>query len=130
MIRVFLDANVLFSAAWRLKNGITQLWELKTLHLMSSHYALAEAERNLLRKRPEAMSRFNDLVRSLEVSSAYTMLDEGQDLPLKDQPILAAAIGSHCSVLLTGDMADFGHLIGTSVQGVHIITVATFLKDM
>jgi hypothetical protein len=45
--RVFLDANVLFSAAYRDGAGLVRLWELPGAELLSSGYAAEEARRNL-----------------------------------------------------------------------------------
>lgn len=54
MTRVFLDANVLFSAAWRTGCGLTRLWHIESNRLVTSPYAANEAERNLARKRSDA----------------------------------------------------------------------------
>ena len=40
---VFLDANVLFSAAYRSEAGLQRLWDLKGVELVSSMYAVEEA---------------------------------------------------------------------------------------
>lgn len=130
MTRVFLDANVLFSAAWRTASGLTRLWEIASLHLVTSPYAADEAERNLARKRPDAVARLTTLLRGVEITSALVTLDDGHGLPPKDVPILAAAVASHCEVLLTGDIADFGHLIGRTLQGVRILTVSQLLSEI
>jgi predicted nucleic acid-binding protein len=128
--RVFLDANVLFSAAWRADSGLTRLWEIASLHLVTSPYAADEAERNLARKRPDGMARLTALLDRVEISTALVSLDDGHGLPPKDAPILAAAIGSRCEVLLTGDIADFGHLIGRTLQGVRILTASMLLAEI
>ena len=39
MDRVFLDANVLFSAAYRQDSSLLRLWELKDVELVTSAYA-------------------------------------------------------------------------------------------
>ncbi len=130
MTRVFLDANVLFSAAWRSASGLTRVWEIASLHLVSSPYAADEAQRNLARKRPEAVARLTALVHAVEITSALVQLDKGHGLPPKDVPILAAAVASHCEVLLTGDIADFGHLIGRTLQGIRILTVSQLLSEI
>jgi uncharacterized protein len=57
-------------------------------------------------------------------------LDKGHGLPPKDEPILAAAVASHCAVLLTGDIADFGHIIGRTWQGVRILTASMLLAEI
>ena len=47
MDRLFLDANVLFSAAYRPGSGLFSLWKLRGAVLCSSQYALEEARANL-----------------------------------------------------------------------------------
>jgi predicted nucleic acid-binding protein len=128
--RVFLDENVLFSAAWRADSGLRRLWEIASLRLVTSPYAADEAERNLARKRPDALARLEALVHRVEVTSALVALDDGHGLPPKDVPILAAAVASRCQVLLTGDIADFGHVIGRALQGVRILTASLLLAEV
>ena len=48
MDRLFLDANVLFSAAYRSEAGLLRLWQLKDAVLCTSHYASEEARINLM----------------------------------------------------------------------------------
>ena len=45
--RLFLDANVLFSAAYRPAAGIARLWAFKKVELTTSAYAAEEARVNL-----------------------------------------------------------------------------------
>lgn len=45
--RLFLDANVLFSAAYREDAGVAFLWSLDDVVLSTSSYAIEEAERSL-----------------------------------------------------------------------------------
>jgi len=45
--RVFLDANVLLSAAWRSGAALQRLWRLEGVELLSSGHAVEEARRNL-----------------------------------------------------------------------------------
>jgi predicted nucleic acid-binding protein len=126
--RVFLDANVLFSAAWSVQSGLLRFWSLP-LTLVTSPYAIAEAERNLAHKRPEALERLSALLAPLEITDAVASVEAGQ-LPAKDVPILAAAVGAKCQVLLTGDVGDFGHLIGHEVHGVRVLTPSMLLVEL
>jgi predicted nucleic acid-binding protein len=64
------------------------------------------------------------------MTSALVQLDDGHGLPPKDIPILASAVASHCAVLLTGDIADFGHVIGRTWQGVRSLMVSELLSEM
>jgi hypothetical protein len=49
--RIFLDANVIFSAAYRPATDLRQLWALPDIRLLTSPYAISEVERNLHRTR-------------------------------------------------------------------------------
>jgi uncharacterized protein len=44
---IFLDANVIFSAAYRPSNELRRLWSLPDLTLLTSPYTNSEVERNL-----------------------------------------------------------------------------------
>jgi len=125
--RVFLDANVLFSAAWLEGAGLARLWRLSGTDLLSSRLALAEAERNL--DSDEQRSRLRSLTASLTLVDAPTgaTLPAGIELVAKDAPILLAAVEAGASHLLTGDRRHFGHLFGKSVSGVRILTPARYL---
>jgi predicted nucleic acid-binding protein len=45
--RVFLDANVLFSAAYHAESGLARLWDREGVQLVTAEYAVEEARRNL-----------------------------------------------------------------------------------
>jgi hypothetical protein len=62
---VFLDANVLYSAAYIEFAGLTPLWSLNDARLLTSAYAIEEARRNLAMDQPEAVSRLNRLLESV-----------------------------------------------------------------
>lgn len=128
MKRVFLDANILFSVAWRAEGGVGRLWDHPDLELVTSRYALMEAERNIQLKKPVAAERLAELAKQVEVSTATAALTADYELPVKDRPILEAAVGAGCSVLLTGDVTHFGHLMDQEIQGVRVMTVSAFLQ--
>ena len=130
MTRVLLDANILFSCAWREGSGIYKLWERPDVQLVTSPYALKEAESNLAAKRSEALARLIHLASKVEISSAAAIITEGHGLPDKDLPILAAAVGAKCDYLVTGDITHFGHLIGGQIQGVRVLTVSMLLARL
>ncbi len=128
-MRVFLDANILFSAAYREGCGLVKLWDREDIHLVTSVYARMEAERNLAIKRPAALERLHRLMSRVETVTALRELSDDHGLPQKDQPIFAAALASKCTVLLTGDIADFGHLIGKTVEDIRVLTPSLFLSE-
>ena len=63
--RLFLDANVLFSAAYRQGSGLLRLWELPDAELVTSSYALEEARRNLATD--EQRTRLADLMKLVDL---------------------------------------------------------------
>lgn len=129
--RVFLDANVLFSAAYSEESRLRELWRLAETELLTSEFALEEAHRNLLAYRPDGISHLEELAAQLEVvaeTSKATQLPPDLDLPDKDRPILAAAVAATCTHLLTGDTRHFRSLYGRRVGGVLVLTPAQYLR--
>lgn len=129
--RVFLDANVLFSAAYVQGSGLRQLWQLADTELLTSAFALEEAERNLLAYSPEGLARLEQLAGELEVVAEVSQgghLPADVDLPDKDRPILAAAIAATCTHLLTGDARHFRALYTRRIEGVLVLTPAQYLR--
>jgi predicted nucleic acid-binding protein len=127
MDRIFLDANVLFSAAYRADAGLLIFWGLSDVTLCSSRYAIAEANLNL----EEAVQRrrLSRLAATLRVFDAgQRELPPGIALPEKDWPILLAAIEAKATHLVTGDVRHFGSYFGKIVEGVLVITPAEYLK--
>ena len=129
--RVFLDANVLFSAAYRGDSGLARLWRpTYRITLLSSRYAIEEARRNL--DDVHARERLARLVTGLEVVTevATGNLPNGVSLPEKDWPILLAAIAAEASHLLTGDRAHFGDYFGRRIAGILIQRPGDYLASL
>jgi uncharacterized protein len=127
---VFLDANVLFSAAYRPGAGLLRIWELPRVRRLTSTYALEEARRNLTD--PAQLARLQDLVDALEVVGEVSdeLLPPEVILPEKDQPILRAAIRAGASHLLTGDVRHFGPYFGRTLAGVRILPPGEYLREV
>lgn len=128
MDRVFLDANILFSAAYRPDAGLRRLWALPDVALVTSAYAVEEARRNL--DQPEQRAALDALLRSVEVRVATPGPSPivPVDLAEKDQPIVAMAVAARATHLLTGDVRHFGRSYGQTVEGVHILPPAAYLR--
>lgn len=120
MDRLFLDANVLFSAAYREGAPLQRLWNRKDTELLSSDYAIAEAERHL---DAAQQRRLVDLLRTVRIvpNAPPANLPEVRSLRVKDVPILAAAIAARATHLITGDRRDFGAHFGKRLGGVLIV---------
>jgi predicted nucleic acid-binding protein len=124
-MRIFLDANILFSAA-KSKGAIRQLLErlIKTGHdCCVDGYVLEEARRNLALKAPQGLTVLEALLVEVHLAPAQpgeATLEAALPLPEKDRPVLAAAIRQRCAALVTGDRTHFGRHYGKTVQGVTI----------
>jgi predicted nucleic acid-binding protein len=130
MEKIFLDANILFSAAYK-STRIRELWSLNNISLISSSYAVIETERNLARLRGENINIFHELLAKMtviEVPSLITLIPETINLVEKDSPILTGAIFANCDYLLTGDVKHFGHLFNQTIKGVTILGVAEYFR--
>jgi uncharacterized protein len=127
MDRLFLDANVLFSAAYRPHAGLLRLWRLNHVTLCSSHYALEEARINLTED-PQRR-RLAKLAESIQLFEATPgELPRGISLPDKDAPILLAAMEALATHLITGDVRHFGPYFGKPIGGILVISPADYLK--
>ncbi len=124
-MRIFLDANILFSAAKSRGPVRLLLAELKSQGnaLVADSYVIGEAGRNLELKFPQAAGDLKALLDGVEIIAKATPRLPPEILPAlvdKDRPVLAAAIQHRCDVLLTGDRAHFGEFYGTTIRGVSI----------
>jgi predicted nucleic acid-binding protein len=127
--RLFLDANVLFSAAYREGAGVARLWAAEDVELVTSDYAVEEARRNLTEAGQR--ERLDELLRSVRQLPAATLpLDRraGVELREKDWPIVAGAVQAGATHLITGDHRDFGPYFGARILGVLVQTPSEYLR--
>ncbi len=129
-MRIFLDANVLFSAA-KSAGAIRLL--LQALHaaghcLVADEYVGTEARRNVDGKAGnDAAAYLQALLSRIEVSPVqYPGMQQANVLwlPDKDRPVLMAAMALKCDVLVTGDRTHFGPGHGKVFDGVTIYAPA------
>ncbi len=128
-VRIFLDANILFSAA-RADGAIRQflaLTEAAGHELWADVYVFEEARRNLAAKTPNSLPVLEAMAARINVGGLLaggTLLPETLVLPEKDRPVLAAAIQHRCGILVTGDRTHFGPLYGKTIRGVTVMSPA------
>ncbi|WP_421996918.1 PIN domain-containing protein [Reyranella sp.] len=124
-MRIFLDANILFSAA-RSDGAVRRF-----LHDLAARghvpcadgYVAEEARRNLAAKAPQALASLALLLDRVEVASLQaptTTLPSLAALPEKDRPVMVAAVRMRCDVLVTGDRTHFGAFYGRRLAGISI----------
>ena len=133
-MRLFLDANVLFTAvhnpggkaALVIELGVQGHWTL-----FSSTYAKEEARRNLERKFPQCLNSLEKVQNHINFVDHQSSLAYPKGLAIKDQPIFQAALICQASHLLTGDIKDFGRFMNQpeDTMNVCIQTVADFLSQ-
>jgi predicted nucleic acid-binding protein len=127
--RVFLDANVLFSAAYRPDAGVARLWKLPEVVLLTSTYAVEEARRNLPGQ--DQRDLLGQLLRDMVVGEAMMLPPERRgtiELPDKDWPVLGGAAAAGATHLITGDVRHFGRYFGERLLGVLVLTPAEYLE--
>ena len=120
LLRVMVDADVLFAGAASptdrsASTVVLRLGDLTLIDAIVSEQVVAEAERNLSAKIPQALPAFRELVTSCVRVVPDPTADEvralaGQADP-KDLPTLAAAVREGCDVLVTFNVRDYrpGH---------------------
>ena len=130
-MRVFLDANILFSAA-KSDGAVRALLRLlveRGHEAVADAYVVAEARRNLDAKGPQALHVLDALLSHIRVTAATSPAADAAGpgpsgelawLPEKDRPVLAAAMRLGCDALVTGDRTHFGAGYGRVFGGVAI----------
>lgn len=124
-MRIFLDANILFSAA-KSDGAIRELLRqcLATGHeLWVDSYVVEEARRNVKSKYPESGPTLDTLLSAFRIGPAPGPfeVDEALDwLPEKDRFVMVSAIRHQCDALMTGDRRHFGARFGQRVGGVWV----------
>lgn len=127
MDRLFLDANVLVSAAYTANARLRIFWELKGAALCSSHYAVEEARANL--ENESQKSRLTRLLWRVELFDVGPReIAGGGRLPEKDVPILLGAIEARATHLISGDRRHFAPYFGKKIEGILICSPSGYLK--
>jgi predicted nucleic acid-binding protein len=139
VIRAFLDANVLFTAAYSRRGSswviIQEARVQDNLVVTTTERVFDEAEENLQEKAPASLSEYASLKPILETcpEPPEALAEHLSSVVLypKDRPVLAGAIFAEADWLLTWDDDHFGHLYGIRVydvlvsdpgQGLHLFS--------
>jgi predicted nucleic acid-binding protein len=135
MHRLFLDANVLFTAAHNPRGKSAMLFdalESKRWTLLGSEFTIEEARRNIAAKYPQCLDRLDALIRRTTVVPQPHPSKVSIHLPEKDRPVYQAATAAGASHLLTGDLKHFGRHMNQpeATSGITIQTVADYLASL
>jgi len=127
-MKVFADANVLFSAAdpASATRGLLDALFAHATVVVNEH-VWEEARRNITMKRPRLANNLEELKSNFHFSSKMEPVANCH-LPDDDQPVLGGAVAARCSHLWTGDKRHFGHLYKKTISGT-LVVPATVLAD-
>jgi predicted nucleic acid-binding protein len=134
-MRVFLDANVLFTAAHNPQGKAAFIFELGAeghFSLFTSDAAREEAERNLAAKHPLSLLLLATLLARITVVTADLSASFPDGLPARDAVIFQAAITCRATHFLTGDRRHFGPFMNQPDMASSIIvqTATEFLAAL
>lgn len=134
-MRIFLDANVLFTASHNPEGKAALVIELGNaghFQLFTSDYAHEEARRNLSSRYPECLIRFAKLTKTIRMVRARPTAAVPKGLAEKDAPIFKAAVACRATYLLSGDLHHFGPFMNRPelTFSIRIQTVAEFLESL
>ncbi len=124
VFRIFLDANILFSAAK--SDGPIRALVVRLLdaghECWVDGYVIDEARRNISVKASAQVKSLDTLLSKVHVAASCpaTLGADIAGLPEKDRPVVAAAAALSCEILVTGDRTHFGKFYGRLLHGVRI----------
>jgi len=138
MIRAFVDASVFFSACYSERGASSAIFRHAlqgTVHLVISEFVLQEVARNLARKSPEDLERFevfrDNVPFEVVAPSREEVLSAAEYTELKDAPIVAAGIKGSVDVLVS---LDRRHLVGrpgvAQGSGLRIVLPEELLEEI
>ena len=134
-MKLFLDANIIFTAAYSaqgLSRGLFRLAAAGKCDLCTSAFAHEETIRNMQKKAPDKLTDLTTLMQQVDIlpepHPQWVIRAERLLLAAKDAPVLAAALQGKVDIFVTGDRRDFGHLFGQVLEGVKILTPADALE--
>lgn len=131
-MKIFLDANVLFTAIHNPKGKsafIIKLCKENKFEIISCGFAIEEAVHNLKLKYPETEKHIQKIVSQIKIVPTVLSDNCPINIPKKDIPIFMSALNAKSTHLITGDIRDFGKFMNNPArsQGLLIQTPADFL---
>jgi len=130
-MRVFLDANILFSADSP-RSHMRLLVDVLLAHgipCLTNAYAAEEARRNLAVHFPRQMAGLRALLPHVVMVDRLVAKIEITQKP-KDVPILYGAVVGKASHLLACDVADFGEVMHRPYKSLKVVTPAMLAREL
>ena len=135
--RIFADTNVLIAGADSrsgASHAVLMMAEIGLIQLVVSHQVLNEAERNIRKKLPRALSNFAEQMAylNLEVHADPSWEEAARwesVIEPKDAPILAVAVAEKVNRILSLNTKDFTQNVAAAC-GIPIQTPAHFVQNI
>lgn len=136
-IRIFADSNILIAGADSrsgASHAVLVMAEIGLFTLVVSRQVLDEAERNIRKKLPRALSNFVEQMASLDLEihddpTSEEVAKWESIIEAKDAPILAAAIKAGVDRILSLNSKDFTLEVAQKC-GIPIQTPAQFIQEL
>lgn len=137
-MKVFLDANVFFAAAWSPQGASAEILRQGTrgeVELITSEFVLEEVRRNIEQKRPDALPLLVELLDALDLTLVNPSRSEveraAQYTILKDAPVVAAAKRASVDYLVSLDRRHLVNDLEVATQsGLEIILPGQLLEKL
>jgi len=139
-VRVFLDSNVILSGFISDRGAPRIILDILCLKLpflqgITGRYNIAEVERNLAKKIPDAIPVYKQYFHELNLKivplpSAEEVLNFSGHISGKDVPVVVSAINGKADFLITGDKKDFGKLKMKRDYPFMIVSPSEFLESI
>jgi uncharacterized protein len=116
LLRVFFDANVLFSASYQPEHQFLAFWQAPAVACLTSFYAADETRRNCVSD--QHRQRLESLLEHTHIVSDATEAPLPPEilLPPRERPILAAALQAGADYLITGDKGHLAKWMGRPIS--------------
>ena len=110
-MRTFVDANVLFTAAYSPQGKVAMLMESASFLIVTSDYAVEEARRNILAKRPASIDLLGRILEKIKEADYDDSADgerHGRSIPANVFEIRLAPNGTEGAAKCLLDRICFG----------------------
>ena len=133
-LKVFLDSNVIFSAAYsgKEKSRSYLFFELQTLNIIKiyiSNLVKFESIHNIKIKKPEKLDFLNELLNKADtIEDVDVYYEFAKNLPENDRIILSSAVYHDIDFFITGNTKDFLTFYNKKLKNTLILTPKDFLE--
>ncbi len=122
-MKIFLDANIIFSAA-KTDSATRRFFEMlcSSGHILfTSEHAVEEAQRNLSLKRVQHLDGLSSILPEIKITKLSVELPELK-MNENDKDLICSAFAIGCDVFWTGDKRHFGSYYGAEIHGVKVLS--------